>query len=147
MKLIDLCQTDALVLRDIHLVTFDVPWSLETFEVLLNDPTCCGWMVMDGTAPVGFVLVRIILDQSEILTISVLPEYRQKGMGRILMEAYFSSLMCLKVKQAFLEVDVNNVAAIHLYTTMGFEEISIRPNYYDHPDGSKTSAKVMRLIF
>jgi ribosomal-protein-alanine N-acetyltransferase len=48
------------------------------------------------------------------------------------------------VKQVFLEVRPSNRGAIKLYSSAGFEEIGIRPAYYQARDG-RENAVVLSL--
>jgi ribosomal-protein-alanine N-acetyltransferase len=44
----------------------------------------------------------------------------------------------------FLEVAVDNVAALALYRSRGFEAVGRRPGYYSRPDGP-IDAMIMRV--
>lgn len=140
----DLTPADTLALANIHLQTFDLPWSLDAFHTLLRDQTCRGWMIGNEVTSIGFLLVRVVLDQSDILTLAILPMYHKRGFGQKLVERYLSHLRAQGIRQAFLEVDVNNDAAIKLYKKCQFHEIGTRPDYYEHPDGTRTAALLMR---
>lgn len=94
--------------------------------------------------PLGYVIVTIFLQEAEILSIGVLPEARGRGVGKALMKGAVK----LAVSQAdamFLEVGVNNAAAIALYRAMGFVEVGRRKDYYKKADQSRVDALVMRL--
>jgi ribosomal protein S18 acetylase RimI-like enzyme len=65
----------------------------------------------------------------EILNLAVLPAFRRRRVGRSLVE----SLLVDSGGSVYLEVRSSNKAAIHLYNSLGFEEVSRRPGYYEAP--------------
>lgn len=81
-------------------------------------------------------------DDADIQTIAVAAEVRRMGLGRILVRALLSEARKRGVRQVFLEVRQDNPAAQALYLELGFEEIAIRPGYYQ-PDN--VDAIVMKL--
>jgi [ribosomal protein S18]-alanine N-acetyltransferase len=95
-----------------------------------------GWL-FDG---VGHVLASSVAAEGEILTICVHPDARRRGIGESLMLATLEWWRAEGVLHGFLEVRVNNEAAIGLYRKLGFESVGRRPRYYT--DG--TDALVMQ---
>ncbi len=93
--------------------------------------------------PVGFVTLRTVADEAEILTIAVDPRQRGRGVARKLMETARYRLYAERVKDLFLEVDAANAAAVSLYKSLGFKEVGKRKGYYAESDGDGT-ALVMR---
>jgi ribosomal-protein-alanine N-acetyltransferase len=80
--------------------------------------------------------------QADIQTIAVAPEARRHGLGRALMAALLAEARLRKASEVFLEVRADNPHAQALYTSLGFEQIAVRPQYYQ-PDG--VDAHIMRL--
>jgi N6-L-threonylcarbamoyladenine synthase len=78
----------------------------------------------------------------DIQTIAVAPSARRRGLGRMLVLALVEVARDRGARQVFLEVRADNPDARALYDSLGFEEIAVRPNYYQ-PDG--VDAQVMRL--
>jgi ribosomal-protein-alanine N-acetyltransferase len=78
----------------------------------------------------------------EIQTIAVAEGARRGGLGRAMMTALIGEARKRGAVQVFLEVRQDNPPARTLYDSLGFEEIAVRPNYYQ-PDG--VDAIVMRL--
>lgn len=85
-----------------------------------------------------YLAYTILFDNSEnleIMKIATHPEYRKKGLGKILLEEV------LKYgKSIFLEVRENNITAREFYKNNGFIEVGKRKNYY--PD-TKEAAIIM----
>lgn len=72
--------------------------------------------------------------QADIQTIAVAPEARRHGLGRALMLAMLAEARRRAVAEVFLEVRADNPNAEALYLSLGFEQIAVRPKYYQ-PDG------------
>ena len=79
---------------------------------------------------------------ADIQTIAVAPRARRHGLGRAIMNALVGEARRRGALQVFLEVRADNPGAQTLYRSLGFEEIGVRPRYYQ-PDG--VDALVMRL--
>ena len=80
--------------------------------------------------------------EGDIQTIAVAPHARRHGLGRTLMLALIGEARKRDVRTVFLEVRADNPGAQTLYRSLGFEDIGVRPQYYQ-PDG--VDAIVMRL--
>ena len=80
--------------------------------------------------------------EGDIQTIAVAPHARRRGLGRTLMLALIGEARRRGAREVFLEVRADNPGAQTLYRELGFEEIGVRPRYYQ-PDG--VDAVVMRL--
>ena len=76
----------------------------------------------------------------------VLPEWRGRGGGRMLMEAALEARPP-DVHKIELEVFPDNEAAIGLYRSLGFEEEGLRREHYRRLDGSLRSALLMARLF
>ena len=85
--------------------TLPRPWSADEFAALLaQDSTIL------ATRPQGFALIRVVLDEAELLTIAVGPEHRRTGLGRDLLSVAENAAMGRGVKMCFLEVGADNAA-------------------------------------
>ena len=80
--------------------------------------------------------------QADIQTIAVAPGARRHGLGRALMVALLDEARRREAREVFLEVRADNPTAQALYDSLGFEQIAVRPQYYQ-PDG--VDAHIMRL--
>lgn len=120
---------------------FDEP----LFSALLMQEGCVGLMAMKEGRPVGQILFRYLKFEAEILTISVLPEYRGQGIARKMVNETFSFLKEKKVQDIYLEVRKSNEAAVSLYNFFGGKVVGERPGYYENVDGSREDAYVFQL--
>jgi ribosomal-protein-alanine N-acetyltransferase len=114
---------------------FAEPWSADSFANLLATPGTAGVLALDDDQPLGLVLWRMAADEAEILTLGVPPEHRRRGIGRFLLEAASAAMRESGVRRLFLEVAVDNVAAIALYRSLDFRPAGRRPGYYRGADG------------
>jgi ribosomal-protein-alanine acetyltransferase len=80
--------------------------------------------------------------QADIQTIAVAPAARRHGLGRALVVALLAEARAREAAEVFLEVRADNPNAQALYASLGFEQIAVRPQYYQ-PDG--VDAHIMRL--
>ena len=81
--------------------------------------------------PVGFIVMRWTGDQAEILNIAIAPEYQGQGLGRHLLSYVIDIVRNKRVLSLFLEVRFSNKKAQKLYNALGFNEIGVRPAYYE----------------
>lgn len=67
---------------------------------------------------------------ADVLTLTVAPKFRRQGVGRAMLDQLIDWAKLRKAPAIFLEVREGNVEASPLYISAGFEQISIRTNYY-----------------
>ncbi len=120
---------DTQTLSAIHASSFPDSWTALFFGALLAQPGVFA-LATSETYPAGFILIRVVADEAEILTLAVKPDQRSHGHGRALMTAAMKLMIESHVERCFLEVSVDNVAAIGLYTRTGFATCGRRRDYY-----------------
>ena len=127
-------------LASLHAQAFAAPWSEAEFADLLDQP---GVFVVEEAD--GFILIRVVLDEAEILTLAVRPSARRAGLGgRLVGQGAVAAAQAGAVR-LFLEVAEDNVAARALYERAGFGQIGRRKAYYAASDGGRTDALVLAL--
>jgi len=133
----------------IHAASFAHPWSSAELAALIASSNTIGVAALDPSSGKlrGFVLSRLAADEAEILTIAVQSAFRKRGVGRALLTDHLSQLAAMRIRTLFLEVDMENVAAIRLYARFGFREVGQRPGYYRKRDGKNAVALVLRRDF
>jgi ribosomal-protein-alanine N-acetyltransferase len=120
-------------------------WSGELFAKMLLQKTVTGLVLIVG-APIGFLLVRRVGDENEILTIAIDPQHQRQGHAEQLMRAYVKEQQEKGPALIFLEVAIDNIAAVQLYKKLGFTIIHTRKDYYEGAEekaGMKTDGYVM----
>ena len=129
----------AAALAAIHAEAFDAPWSEQALADLMRS---LGVVAFEGEG--GFVLVRVLADEAEILTLAVVPSARRRGLGRALVRAAVGAATAAGAQALFLEVAAGNTAAVALYEGEGFERAGTRRGYYARPGGQAEDALVLR---
>ena len=113
---------------------FDDPWcEKDILSYICSETSMCYVAIRDG-ALAGYILGRKILPEGEIYRVAVRSELRGRGIGYRLLSYAIERESCLGVETLFLEVREKNEAARRLYLAAGFEEISVRKNYYKNPN-------------
>lgn len=135
-------ETEALAA--VHWQAFSPGWSAAELSELLDGPGTFALLAED-TAPVGMILCRAAAGEAEILTLAVVPQARRRGVAKALTLAAAGLARQAKAEEMFLEVAVDNLAAVHLYESIGFRRAGLRRGYYDRDDGVRVDAAVMRL--
>jgi ribosomal-protein-alanine N-acetyltransferase len=135
---------DAPAMASAHAQAFDTPWDEMDFEDLLDGPGIFGFVVR-GEDPAGVLICRTVAGEAEILTVGVAPWARRQGVGKALMVAAIGVARGAGATEMFLEVDVDNAAAVGLYERLGFARAGLRKDYYDRGAKGRADALVMRL--
>ncbi len=89
---------------------------------------------LDGKI-VGFCGIKIMQDEADIMNIVVRKDFRNQGIGSILLQNLIDLSKTLDVSSITLEVMEENYPAIHLYKSFGFKQIGLRKNYYKGKNG------------
>lgn len=119
------------------------PWSEKTFASNQGD-RYLNYRLMVGDEMAAFAITQVVLDEATLFNIAVDPAWQRKGLGRQLLEHLIRELEAREVLTLWLEVRASNVGAIALYESLGFNEATIRRNYYPTANG-REDAIVMAL--
>lgn len=120
----------------IEQVSHPSPWPMRGLEESLLAHK--GIVLCDANERLlGYAFVQKIVDEAHLLDIAIAPSERGKGYGRLLMLHLMESVMTPGISLWFLEVRASNIAAIALYTALGFNEMGLRRNYYRDAQGSE----------
>jgi ribosomal-protein-alanine N-acetyltransferase len=85
------------------------------------------------------LLLRIVLDEAEIITIGTL--LRRQGIATALLAQGIAACRAAGVKTLYLEVAAQNAAARALYAAQNFVQIGQRNAYYPNGDAALTLAR------
>lgn len=128
-------------LADIHAEAFTrAAWTSAAFADLLGQS---GVFAIDSAD--GFILMRVVADEAEILTLAVRPLARRGGQGAHLVGEGVAGAAARGATRVFLEVAEDNVAARALYEKIGFTEAGRRSGYYAGADGGRRDALLLAL--
>ena len=106
-------------------------WSKESFyNELENNLAHYYCAVTEDKKLAGYAGCWHIFEEAHITTLSVHPDYRQRGIAQQLLFAIIDDCYKNKIKYITLEVRESNIAAISLYEKNGFKSIGTRKGYY-----------------
>ncbi len=145
----DAQQEDLPKLAEIHAQSFSQDWSEEELARLQGQEGVSLRVARRASpygtrTPLGFVIIRAVADEAEVLTIAVHPRHRGRGIAKKLMEDAMFRLYSDRCASLFLEVDASNESALLLYKSLGFKQVGERKGYYRSGEGAGT-ALVMRV--
>ena len=132
-------------LVQIHARTFDFGWKDSDFLEYLDDGRHTFSGVFSDTALQAFILSSVMADEAEILTLATDPAAQRQGHARALLKHLIDDLRRRQIHSLFLEVAVDNPAAIALYLGLGFRQVGKRPSYYSRKDGPLVDALILSL--
>lgn len=127
----------------IELRSHAFPWSEKTFASNQGERYFNLRLDVDGKLA-AFAVTQVILDEATLFNIAVDPAYQRQGLGKALLEHLIQELEKRDVFTLWLEVRASNVAARTLYESLGFNEATVRRNYYPAKEG-REDAIVMAL--
>lgn len=113
--------------------SFSVPWTKEAFtQEMLNDKA--HYLVMEeDDRIIGYGGFWQILDEGHFTNLAITPEYRNRGLGKKLIEAMLNYARTLNIVKVTLEVRQSNENALKAYKSLGFNIEGKRSRYYTNP--------------
>jgi ribosomal-protein-alanine N-acetyltransferase len=125
----------------------DETWSERAFSDVLNSAGCFCLVAIDQAGdetPIGFAAVRVRAQESELLSLGVVPDYQRRGIAQALIRRAKQGAADIGARQMFLEVAEDNPGAYALYCDMGFDQVGTRPDYYTRLNNLRVNARTMR---
>jgi ribosomal-protein-alanine N-acetyltransferase len=121
------------------------PWSAETFwSELAGVPGTRYYVVAeDDTGVVGYAGLLVAGGTADVQTVAVARSAQGRGVGALLLESLVDEAVRRGCEAVMLEVRADNGPAIALYQRFGFDQISVRREYYQ-PGG--VDALVLRRL-
>jgi ribosomal-protein-alanine N-acetyltransferase len=130
-------------LAAIHTAAFDHPWDRAALADMLS---ASGVFALTDPNRNSFILVRLVADEGEILTLAVIPSARRQGLARRLLDHAVATAASRGAASLFLEVAADNAAAIALYRAAGFDAVGRRAGYYARSAGPPVDALVLKKL-
>jgi len=134
----------------IELVGHKAPWG----RFIFNDCLTVGYdcRVLELQHPeqfeiTSFIICRYYANIGHILNLCVAPVHQNKGHGRYILQNVIDSLAGSDINTLLLEVRPSNLAALHLYQRMGFQQIGIKKDYYQDSDSPEDAVVLQKNIF
>jgi ribosomal-protein-alanine N-acetyltransferase len=154
---------------EIEHVSFLSPWSVRAYRYELRENDLSHYFVVrqrQMEEPELSLLTRIgrtlgvgmrppilghsgfwlMVGEAHISTIAVQPNWRQRGIGEVLLVAMLDRATELEAEIATLEVRVSNTVAQNLYQKYGFRQVGLRRRYYRDSNEDALIMSTERLI-
>ena len=109
--------------------TISFPWSLGNFRDSVTAGYDC-WTITHGEAVIGYAVLMVAADEAHLLNFAVAAQWQNQGIGRDFLKHMIEVARLAGCQIVYLEVRPSNLPARHLYKTLGFQQIAIRPGYY-----------------
>ncbi len=108
-------------------------WTRDSFvNEIKNKISSYNCVVDSNNNLAGYMGFWKIIDEAHVTNLAVHPDYRGKGVAKILLLNALSECYSEKIKYMTLEVRVSNISAIKLYEKFGFKSLGHRKNYYQN---------------
>ena len=113
-------------------------WSRRHFVGEITESPISVFYVLTGTTEskselLGYFGTWHIVDQLQLCTFAVDPQFQGNGLGSILLNCVFRLAQRLDCELIQLEVRESNTTARTLYRSRGFQEEAVRRNLYSKP--------------
>lgn len=128
-----MAEGDAISLAEIDKIVFGGSFTKEDFINYLDSSIYYFYVAKIDEKAVGYIGYMLIADEADIINIGILPEYRGKSIGNMLMSAMIQELKKNSATCVHLEVRKSNSVAISLYKKYGFIDTGVSKNHYREP--------------
>lgn len=123
-----------------------IPWSKKTFYAN-QGKRYLNLKVVIHHQLVGFCICQFVADEASLFNIAIHPDFRRQKLAQRLIKKLLEELTAIRspipISTLWLEVRASNQAAMTLYHSMGFHQLTTRKNYYPTPDGQREDAIIM----
>ncbi|MGE4275961.1 MAG: ribosomal protein S18-alanine N-acetyltransferase [Lawsonibacter sp.] len=112
---------------------FSSPWTEAMLEEELFNPQASFIVAEDGEGNIlGYAGLHVVLNEGYIDNVAVEPDARRHGVASALLDVY-CRFGAANLSFLTLEVRASNLPAIRLYEKHGFQQVGLRPGYYQLP--------------
>ena len=113
---------------------FSAPWSEAALLEALENPAYTLLAAFDGETLLGYGGMYTVAGENSVTNIAVFPENRRIGVGRALVRGLVRAAEEQDADSLTLEVRVSNTGARALYESEGFQNLGVRPRFYEKPE-------------
>ncbi len=111
------------------------PWSYKNFKDCMK-AKYQSWVFLDESGDIlGYTVIQRVIDETHLLNICIKPKHQGQGLGRKILEHVIEFSKDNSLVLIVLEVRRSNRRAQKLYLQAGFNEMSVRKNYYPGEQG------------
>lgn len=138
-------ETDIAQVMEVERVNYPYPWTEGIMRDCLRVGYSCWVMETDGVLA-AYAVLSAAAGEAHVLNISVAPGRQGLGLGRQLMEHLLQAAHGHGADTVFLEVRPSNKVAVHLYESMGFNQVGVRNGYYPSEVGREDAIIMARVL-
>ena len=125
---------DLELIKDILETDFDGFWTYSVFKSELENENSRYIAAKIDNQIVGFAGIWKSVDDVHITNIVTKKDFRQKGIGKALLDKLIQISKQENINAVTLEVRHTNIPAINFYLKHGFKKVGLRKNYYKNQD-------------
>lgn len=120
----------------------------ETFRYLLTNPNTIARQIRSEWDEMSAFGIGVIEDDGcgHLTTIGVAPEYRRRGLARLILHEIERTFLTRSVSTIRLEVRTDNLAAQHLYEHLGYAIVKRMERYYSSGHDAYLMVKPLNLM-
>uniref|UniRef100_A0A366I5L0 [Ribosomal protein bS18]-alanine N-acetyltransferase n=1 Tax=Brenneria salicis ATCC 15712 = DSM 30166 TaxID=714314 RepID=A0A366I5L0_9GAMM len=138
-----LTPTDLAQAFQIEQASHAFPWTEKTFVSNQGERYVNLKLTHNGRIA-AYAITQVVLDEATLFNIAVHPDFQRQGFGRTLLDHLIQEMEKRGILTLWLEVRASNQRAIALYESLGFNEVSLRRDYYPAAEG-REDAIIMAL--
>lgn len=143
IEIIPMTLNDLEQIANILTSDFDEFWNDTILKDELNAENSNYIIAKFNQEIVGFAGIKNLLEEANIMNIVVKKNFRNQGIGTLLLENLIDLAKKQNSTSITLEVMEENYSAIHLYKNLGFQQIGLRKNYYQNKNGLIMTKKLI----
>ncbi|CDZ79147.1 ribosomal-protein-alanine N-acetyltransferase [Legionella massiliensis] len=143
-------QSDIDSVYAIETATHRAPWSRDILsDCVLVGYDCRVFELSDNNVKqiVGYMICRNSQSICHILNLCISAQNQNKGYGKSLLKSVLDTLEANpKITSVVLEVRPSNTAALALYKKFGFQQDSIKEDYYIDGQGTEDAILLKKVL-
>ena len=133
MRICPMAETDCEQTEILMKECFSVPWSVDALKEMFHTKGYCSFLAKEETEVIGYIGMKVVLDEADITNVAVLPAYRKKGIARKLLVQLLDEARQQGIYSIYLEVRDSNAATGRCQAyVMAFLKIPIVTNVFQH---------------
>ncbi len=140
-----MCGRDIALVSEMEQRNYEFPWSAGIFRDCIKAGYTCRLMYL-GDQLIGYGVLQTAADEAHILNLCIDKSAQRQGHARHLLGHLLDLARLAPADIVFLEVRPSNPRAISLYEQNGFNEIGLRPDYYDSATGREDAVVMARSL-
>lgn len=133
LQIRDMKASDVEAASRLESEAFSMPWSARDFLEMVEADYANYYVAELHGRIIGCCGIRNIAGEGEITNVVVDASFRNRGIGRRMMQYMLEKAAEQNITVCTLEVRVSNEPAIRLYESLGFKGEGVRPGFYEKP--------------